>query len=437
MKILIVDDDPVSRELLKKLLSEFAECEFAEDGVQALAVYKQGWENWAPFDLMTLDITMPGMDGKEVLKTIRAIENEKKMPRDKRIKILMTSAHADKETILTCARMGCDNYISKPFDKETILNKIRKVGIYLQSDEKDNVAVSPEIKKSEPQQTLGKGDIRLLKENIQRVIHRFKTGKIVLPVLPKIIDDVRKVMGDPASTITDLAKAIEKDAVISIRVIASANSPFYRSAEKITTVDKAIMRLGFQETGSIVNAIANKNIYETKDDALQLLMEKLWMHSLASAYGAKILSKNLQLGDPENLFLIGLIHDIGMVLTLKHLEGISFSRDPSKIKQVFPVLQRIHSDFGGAIIKRWGFPDQFVKIMLQHEGPNFSPETEKEVLIVNLAMNMAYRLGYGLVDLEIDLSDLDAARLLKIDPGSFNSICQEIKENVIGASEVF
>lgn len=433
MKILIVDDDAVSRDLIKKLLSDLAEFEFAENGVQALDVYKKGWENWAPFDLITLDITMPDMDGKEVLQTIRTIENEKKVPKDKRVKIIMTSAKADKETILTCVSMGCDDYISKPFNKDIILKKIRKVGLYLPSGEKADENISD----GKSQKALGTGDKKILKENIQRVIHRFKTGKIELPVLPQIIDDVRKVMSDPDSTIDDLTKVIEKDAVISIKLIASSNSPFYRGTEKITAIDKAIRRLGFQETGSIVNAIANKNLYETKDSTLQLLMEKLWLHSLASAHGARILANNLKLDDPESFFLMGLIHDIGTVLVLKQLKGFFSSQDPNKINYIFPVLQAIHSDFGGAIIKRWGFPDDLIRVILQHEGPQFAPETEKDVLVVNLAKNLAYRLGYGLVNLEIDLSELDATRLLEIEPDSLDSICQKIKENVIGVSEAF
>ena len=434
MKILIVDDEPVSRQVLIKMLSDIAECESAENGMQALAAYKKGWEDWAPFDLMTLDIRMPEMDGKKVLQAIRAMENEKKVPKDKRIKILMTSSHTDKETIISCAQMGCDDYISKPFDRETLLKKIRKVGIALyQQDEKGAEAPS---ERGEPSQGISEGDKRILKESIQRIVHRFKSGKIELPVLPKIIDDVRKVMQAPDSTIEDLAKVVEKDAVISIRLIAGANSPFYRGTEKIATVDKAIMRLGFRETGSIVNAIANKNLYETKDKTLRKLMEKLWLHSLASAYGARILARKLKLDNPEVFFLMGLTHDIGMIFLFKHFEGGIFANDTSKIKDIYPLIERIHSDFGAAIIKRWGFSENFVKVIHQHEGPQFSGDTEKDILIVNLAKNLAYKLGYGLFDLDIDLSQLDATRLLSLDPESFDDICAEIKDNIIGTSDV-
>ena len=437
MKFLIVDDEAVSRQILIKTLSEFAECESAENGIQALETYKKGWENWAPFDLISLDINLPELDGKEVLQTIRDLENEKKVPKDKRVKILMTSASADKETILACAQMGCDDYISKPFDRETLLKKIRKVGLSISiPDEKVKEHPISKETGTKGSKNLSERDKKVLKESIQRIIHRFKTGKIELPVLPKIIDDVRKVMTNPDSTIDDLSKTIEKDAVISIRIVAAANSPFYRGTEKITTVDKAIMRLGFRETGSIVNAIANKNLYDSKDKSIQILMEKLWLHSLASAYGAKILAYKLQLDNPELYFLMGLTHDIGMILLLKQLEGGFFEGDTSKIKFIYPLIQRIHSDFGGAIIKRWGFSANFIKVILQHEGPNFSPDTDKDILIINLAMNLAHHSGYSLFDFEVDLEQLDATRFLELDTEALNEICISIKENVTGASDV-
>jgi HD-like signal output (HDOD) protein/ActR/RegA family two-component response regulator len=438
MKFLIVDDDVVSRQTLIKMLSDYADCESARNGVEALSIYKKGWEDWAPFDLVTLDISMPEMDGKKVLQTIRAIENEKKVPRDKKVKILMSSGRKDRETILTCVQMGCDDYISKPFDRDIILKKIRKFGISV-PEQDTKIAEGPLQKDTLPEScnSISEEDKKTLKETIQRIVQKFKNGNIELPVLPQIIDDVRKVMMSPSSTIDDLAKAIEKDSVISIRIIAGANSPFYRGSEKITTLEKAILRLGFRETGSIVNAITNKNLYETKDAALQTLMEKQWMHSLASAYGAKIIAQKLNMSMADYLFLLGLTHDIGMVLLLKNLNNSFWDGGVSKINEIYPVAQKVHAEFGAAIVKRWGFSDDFIKIILFHEGQGFNANTAKEVLIVNLALNLAYRLGYGIFNIEPDLAQLDAAKLLRINPDSFDEILNEIKENVIGASDVF
>jgi HD-like signal output (HDOD) protein len=116
-------------------------------------------------------------------------------------------------------------------------------------------------------------------------------------------------MISPNSTIDELAKAIEKDSVIIYQDNCRGKFAFLQGCRKITTLDKAIMSW-FRETGSIVNAITNKNLYDTKDPVLQSLMERQWMHSLASAYGAKSIAQRLQIDKADYLFLLGLTHDI-------------------------------------------------------------------------------------------------------------------------------
>jgi two-component system chemotaxis response regulator CheY len=88
MKILVVDDDPVSRKMLQKIMSSFGECEEVENGKAAIKSFEQAWANFTPsFDLITLDIRMPEMDGTEVLNRIRELEIKKEIPLEKRVKI--------------------------------------------------------------------------------------------------------------------------------------------------------------------------------------------------------------------------------------------------------------------------------------------------------------------------------------------------------------
>ena len=114
MKILVVDDDIVSRKMMKKIMAPLGECELVESGKEAIEAFKKASENLAPFDLMTLDIAMPEVDGTAVLYTIREIEREKNIPKEKQIKMLMVTSRSDKDTIITCIQAACDDYIIKP-----------------------------------------------------------------------------------------------------------------------------------------------------------------------------------------------------------------------------------------------------------------------------------------------------------------------------------
>ena len=128
MKILVVDDEYVSRNKMQLLMRGFGECVSVESGTAALDAFKKAWESWTPFDVMSLDISMPDMQGSEVLAKVKQIEKEKNVPEDKRIKIIMVTAKADKDSVINCKKTGCDDYIVKPFELETVIRKMGALG---------------------------------------------------------------------------------------------------------------------------------------------------------------------------------------------------------------------------------------------------------------------------------------------------------------------
>jgi two-component system chemotaxis response regulator CheY len=131
MKILVVEDEVVSREKMVMIMQSYGECQTASDGTSAIEAFQEAWNNWAPFDLMTLDIGMPDMDGIEILKKIRNIEYEKKMPEDKYVKIIMVTSEGKKEKVWSCIEAGCNDYIVKPFNRETVSKKMERQGFVL------------------------------------------------------------------------------------------------------------------------------------------------------------------------------------------------------------------------------------------------------------------------------------------------------------------
>jgi len=125
---------------------------------------------------------------------------------------------------------------------------------------------------------------------IADVVRKYKEAEIFLPVLPKVVQDVGMVLKDPQATADTLADIIEKDAAISIKLITVANSAIYRGTEKVQLVRQAIPRLGLKETQNIIYAISAKGLYKTDMPLFKAMMKKLWLHALASAYGARALS---------------------------------------------------------------------------------------------------------------------------------------------------
>ena len=128
MKILVVDDESVSRKTLGKALESFGQCEEAESGHQATAAFKQAWDESSPFNLLMLDLSMPDMDGREVLLEIRSMEKDMKVPNEELTKIVMVTSHSEEDTVLDCLRAGCNDFVVKPFDPEALFEKLARLG---------------------------------------------------------------------------------------------------------------------------------------------------------------------------------------------------------------------------------------------------------------------------------------------------------------------
>jgi two-component system, chemotaxis family, chemotaxis protein CheY len=131
MKTLVVEDDFLSRRLLQAILQQHGVCDVAVDGKEALTAFALAWEELQPYDLICLDIMMPGMDGQETLREIRSREEHRGVHPDEGVKVIMTTVLDDRKNIMTAFRSQCDAYIVKPIEKEKVINEITKMGITL------------------------------------------------------------------------------------------------------------------------------------------------------------------------------------------------------------------------------------------------------------------------------------------------------------------
>lgn len=118
IKFLIVDDFSTMRRIVRNLLKElgYNNADEAEDGVAALAKLRGGG-----FEFVVSDLNMPNMNGFELLRQIRADAELKHLP------VLLVTAEAKKEDIVTAAQLGASGYIVKPFTKATLEEKLNKI----------------------------------------------------------------------------------------------------------------------------------------------------------------------------------------------------------------------------------------------------------------------------------------------------------------------
>jgi HD-like signal output (HDOD) protein len=417
MKVLVVDDELVSRKKMEIIMATFGECIAVDSGPAALDAFETAIEKGEPFDLIALDVSMPQMDGIEVLCQIRRIEQQRNIPKEQQPKVVMVTAQSDTDTVITSIQAGCDSYIVKPFDKTIIACKLKELG----------------MSAPEPVQ-----EVSAIRKMVMDTIRKFKQGKTSLPVLPQILEEIENAMGNATLCTDELADILERDAVVSTKVIATANSSFYhRGGDKVQDLDTAILRLGTKEIQSIVSAIASRGLYESKSEHFNELLKKLWLHSLSCAYCCRAISVKLGDRDSGKVFLMGLTHDLGCALLLKSIgDSISHTVEFDR-NDLMESLREVHVSFGAALLEEWGFDREFSDVVKLHKWNSFEQGTKKEILIVNLAENMSTSIQFGFFDGDADLSNLESAKLLEIDPGTLEEMAEEIKGAMKEAEKIF
>lgn len=129
MRILIAEDDMISRKFLYKFLSQYGECDVVVDGMEALDAYLIAVKEKSPYDVICLDIMMPKVDGVKVLKAIRDFETQRGLLPEKRVKIIMITALADTEYVRKAFELGCEAYAAKPIDTDKLIDVMKKLEI--------------------------------------------------------------------------------------------------------------------------------------------------------------------------------------------------------------------------------------------------------------------------------------------------------------------
>lgn len=129
MKILLAEDDFVTRKFMVNFLSKYGECDVTVDGMEAVDAFMMALEDGEPYDLICLDIMMPVMDGYQALVGIRNLEKERNVPEDKAARVIITTALNDEQNVKMAFELGATIYSGKPIDKDRFEQALKKLNL--------------------------------------------------------------------------------------------------------------------------------------------------------------------------------------------------------------------------------------------------------------------------------------------------------------------
>lgn len=129
MRILIAEDDFVSRRFLYKLLSPYGECDMTVDGIETVEAFVIAHDIGEPYDIICLDIMMPKVDGLKALKTIREFEIKKRIEEERKCSVIVTSALNETEVDFDALRAGREVFLTKPISAKDIAKAIEELSM--------------------------------------------------------------------------------------------------------------------------------------------------------------------------------------------------------------------------------------------------------------------------------------------------------------------
>lgn len=133
MRFLIADDDPVARKLITSTLEAYGKVTEVCDGAQALEAFEDSVDSSDPFSLIVLDISMPEVDGLDVLAAIRVLEEQRGIVGSNCVKTIIITGYSDVSSIYDAHALECNSYLLKPLDCKKLITETMKLGLVLDS----------------------------------------------------------------------------------------------------------------------------------------------------------------------------------------------------------------------------------------------------------------------------------------------------------------
>jgi putative nucleotidyltransferase with HDIG domain len=251
-----------------------------------------------------------------------------------------------------------------------------------------------------------------------------------LPTLPRTVLRITELINDPRSSARDLARIITDDQVLTARLLKLVNSSFYGFPQRIATVTDAILLIGFDAIRSLLLTTSVFDLFPMRTARSRRYQEMLWDHSLGCAVGAKAIGGAVRHEKIEELFVAGLLHDIGKIVEMT-LRPQDFAKILTRAAEgrllisaaEMEVLGCTHADLGRLLAERWNLPAKLVNTIAWHHAPLDAKGFAFEASIVHLAdiLARALQLGSG-GDGKVPPLERAAWDILKLKPPALDEI---------------
>ncbi|MEE8170464.1 MAG: HDOD domain-containing protein [Phycisphaerae bacterium] len=267
-----------------------------------------------------------------------------------------------------------------------------------------------------------------------------------IATLPEVTVKIIEVVEDPDASARDLHEIIRNDPALSAKLLKVVNSAFYGLPGQVSSIDRAIVLLGLSAIKNIAIAMSMTHMFRSGKQVKSVDGLEIWRHSLAVGTACRILAKLQGRPTYEEVFLTGLLHDMGLIVERqafpdKLAEVVHrYEASPQPFCQIeMEVIGADHQAFGQALAAKWRFPRVLrTAIGYHHKPEELAPENRELAAIVHVADVLACRakIGFTMTVEGEDFGDeiLDAIRLTR---DQVDSIGEEFSEHIAETESLF
>jgi HD-like signal output (HDOD) protein len=252
--------------------------------------------------------------------------------------------------------------------------------------------------------------------------------------LPPVGQRILQLTENDAASGDELREAIQSDPVLVARILRRLNSAYYGLTHKVADVRTAVSLLGFREVRNLALTAFLSKLFESPGTHGGCRREMLWSHSVAVAACSRLVSRVCGRGTPEEAYIAGLLHDLGLILMDQTLRR-HFARVLDALTPHVPtcavenrILSFDHAALGGFVARQWNFPEQiadaitFHHLPLGYRGPH--QDLVNVVTVANYLCCRAGRTSLGVANVQPPADEVYSG--LGLDRVTLSIICTEL-----------
>lgn len=276
----------------------------------------------------------------------------------------------------------------------------------------------------------------------QQLVDKFND----LKTLPHVAIRVSQMIGSETATMQEFEEVIKLDPVLVVRLLRLVNSPYFGLSSQVESIAKAVVFIGMKHLRNLVAVEALRNLFKDRAAGTVFSRKNLWIHSATVAILAQMISRRIFGQDGEDVFLAGIIHDIGLIVE-DQLQGeelrdvcslyVQRTDEESMTELEESLIGTNHSKVGRLLAGQWHLPDEVVEAIRFHHRHDKDFPIPSVIAILQLAEFMACKMNYGVVSGRNDPLPPYLAGHLKNKMADYKVLLKALPEEMAKARELY